>query len=97
MTARVPPATPEGKPISDYDLALVRRTFAGTAWPVPNLVAEIDRLRQIEAAARAVLIADGIAESGTVGGDREWDIALAALAAALGDRDAAETLGEVVG
>jgi hypothetical protein len=47
-----PRPTEPGKPITAYDLALVRRTYSDPhSWPVPALLAEIDRLRRIEAAA----------------------------------------------
>jgi hypothetical protein len=44
--ATPPKQTEPGKPITAFDLALVRRTYSDPrSWPVPALVAEIDRLR----------------------------------------------------
>lgn len=51
-----PPAeTPPGQPITAYDERLVRQNGGFGSWPIPGLLAEIDRLRRIEGAARAVV------------------------------------------
>lgn len=57
------------------------------ALALPGLLDRLDALERVEAAARDVVDADRLAETGTDGADRHWDEAMDALVLALQDAD----------